>query len=252
MENFIEIEAVSKTFVEKGLTVQALDEVGFSVAENEFVSLIGPSGCGKTTLLSLVGDLVEPTKGNIRVMGGSPADARRQRQFGFVFQDPTLLPWRTVIDNIGLPLEIISAGADRLAKVPLELVKLVGLEGFEHHYPDQLSGGMQQRVSIARALSFEPSILLMDEPFGALDLITRDKMALGLLDIWEKKKKTVLFVTHSISEAVFLSDKVIVFSSRPAKVLEIVPIEFSRPRQPALRLTGEFLEYTKYLMGLLG
>lgn len=252
MSNFIEIEVVSKTFVEKDLAVKALEEVSLSVGENEFISLIGPSGCGKTTLLSLVGDLISPTKGNIRVMGGSPAEARRRRQFGFVFQDPTLIPWRTVIDNIGLPLEIIGADADRLANVPMELVKLVGLEGFERHYPDQLSGGMQQRVSIARALSFDPAILLMDEPFGALDLITRDKMAVSLLDIWEKKKKTVLFVTHSISEAVFLSDKVVVFSPRPAKILEIMPIGFSRPRHPTLRTTSEFLDYTKYLMGLLG
>jgi NitT/TauT family transport system ATP-binding protein len=223
----VELENVSVTFhTDRGIT-EAVRDVSFSVREKEFVTLIGPSGCGKTTILRLIADIIAPTSGEVRVLGGGPAEARRNRQLGYVFQSPALLAWRTVLNNVLLPSEVMR---DQHTGRAQELLKLVGLEGFENHYPDELSGGMQQRVSIARALSFDPSILLMDEPFGALDLITRERMSQELLHIWENTHKTVLFVTHSIQEAVALSDRVLVLSPRPAVVQAEEVIELSRPR----------------------
>lgn len=215
-----------------------LDKISFDVKEGEFVSIIGPSGCGKTTLLKILGGLRSFTKGDVKV----------KEKFGFVFQDPTLLPWRTSLKNIELPLEIF--GRKNSSRSPQELLKVVGLSGFENYYPNELSGGMQQRVAIARALIFRPSILLMDEPFGALDEITRNKMNLELLRILREEKKTVstiIFVTHSIPEAVFLSDRVIVLSQRPAKVEKIIEINLSKPRKTEMKHSKNYLELVECL-----
>lgn len=251
--SLIEIQEVSKRFPVEGAFTQALDNVSFDVGRNEFISLIGPSGCGKTTILKLIGDILPPSSGNIRIDGKTPSQARHDRYFGFVFQDPVLLPWRTTQHNVGLFHEIIGdANRPEVRQHVRDLIELVGLTGFERHYPGELSGGMQQRVSIARALSFDPQILLMDEPFGALDMITRDKMGAELLRIWERAKKTVLLVTHSITEAVFLSDRVVVFSARPARVVRIVEVTLPRPRPPEIRDQPIFYEYTRELRGLLG
>jgi NitT/TauT family transport system ATP-binding protein len=248
----IEIADVGKRFAAATGALDALANVTFSIDEGEFVSLIGPSGCGKTTILKLIGDIMPASSGQIRINGRSPAEARRARSFGFVFQDAVLLPWRTVSDNVRLFHEVIGdSRKPETARRVQELIDLVGLSGFERHYPHQLSGGMQQRVSIARALSFDPQILLMDEPFGALDLITRDKMGSELLRIWESTRKTVLLVTHSITEAVYLSDRVVVFSPRPARVLRIVDITLPRPRAPEIRDQPVFHEFVRDLRGLL-
>lgn len=224
----IETKKLTKSF--GGLCV--LSEIDFRVNEGSFVSIIGPSGCGKTTLLKIVGGLTEPTSGKVTVSGKSADKALKERLFGFVFQNPALLQWRTVKDNIALPLEIIGHPIDE-EKIR-KLIKTVGLTGFDNYYPSQLSGGMQQRAALARALVFNPPILLMDEPFGALDEITRDRMNDELMRIWNTngmRRSTVLFVTHSISEAAFLSDRVFVMSECPAKIKEIVDIDIPRPRR---------------------
>ncbi len=245
----VEARNVSMTYRSGRRITEALRDVSFSVSEREFVTLIGPSGCGKTTVLKIIADTVKPTAGEVVVMGGTPSEARKKRQIGFVFQDPALLGWRTVIANIMLPLEVM--GRPEEEPYARELLELVGLMGFENHYPDELSGGMQQRASIARALSFNPSYLLMDEPFGALDLITRERMGQELLRIWEKTKKTVLFVTHSIEEAVMLSDKILVMSARPATVLAGVEVNLPRPRDPHIHENQEFLRLTSELREML-
>jgi NitT/TauT family transport system ATP-binding protein len=248
----IEIQQVGKRFEVHGGTMDALVNVSFDIGRNEFISLIGPSGCGKTTLLKLIGDIMPASSGQVFVDGKTPSEARKERSFGFVFQDAVLLPWRTVEQNVRLFHEVIGdAGKREVQQRVRDLIELVGLRGFERHLPGELSGGMQQRVSIARALSMDPQILLMDEPFGALDLITRDKMGFELLDIWERAKKTVLLVTHSITEAVYLSDRVVVFSPRPARVLRIVNIDLPRPRPPEVRDTPVFYEYVRELRSLL-
>jgi NitT/TauT family transport system ATP-binding protein len=226
-----------------GLT--ALDNASLDVGTREFVSLLGPSGCGKTTLLRSVGGLIEPTSGSVSINGGSVEQARKQRAFGFVFQDATLLPWRKVVGNAKLLAEII--GGDRLNETRIqELLAKVGLHDFDDHYPQELSGGMQQRVGIVRALAFDPEILLMDEPFAAVDALTRDRLGEVLLDVWGEARP-VLFVTHSIEEAVFLSDRVIVMTARPGRVLEEVEIELPRPRTREMRDGAEFAEARRHL-----
>ena len=239
----VELDGVAMRFSTPTGSVQALDDVSLVVRPREFVSLLGPSGCGKSTLLRLVSDVLTPTGGSIRVGGRTPAQARKQRTFGFVFQDATLLAWRSALQNVLLPLEISgdSRGAHERAA---RLLELVGLQGFEHAYPWQLSGGMRQRVSIARALITEPHILLMDEPFGALDEITRERLNTELLRIWQATATTILFVTHSSPEAVFLSDRVVVLTARPGRVKLSLPIELPRPRDPAIKDTVEFARYT--------
>lgn len=234
----IDLQNVNMTFKSPDRQTEALRDVSFSVIEREFVTLIGPSGCGKTTILRVIADLVLATDGLVSVLGGSPAEARKARRIGYVFQEPALLVWRTILKNVLLPSEVL--GRKDGEQNAHELLQLVGLEGFESHYPDELSGGMQQRVSIARALSFDPSLLLMDEPFGALDLLTRERMGQELLRIWRKTEKTVLFVTHSIQEAVMLSDRVLVMLPRPGRVLAEVPIKLPRPRGPDVRKSREF------------
>ena len=211
------------------------------MARGEFVSLIGPSGCGKTTLLRAVADLETPTSGTIRVNGMSPHEARARRAYGYVFQAPALYPWRTVARNIALPLEIMGFDKAEREKRVARGLELVNLSGFGNKFPWQLSGGMQQRASIARALSFDPDLLLMDEPFGALDEIVRDMLNQQLLRLWEVTGKTALFVTHSIPEAVFLSTHIVVMSPRPGRIFDVIACDFPRDRTLEIRETPEFL-----------
>jgi NitT/TauT family transport system ATP-binding protein len=240
--NAIEIDDVSLTFSTSDGPVQALSHVSLKIARGEFVSFIGPSGCGKTTLLRAVADLESPTAGTIRVNGISPQEARIERAYGYVFQAPALYPWRTVAKNIALPLEIMGVAREERKKRVERGLELVNLKGFGGKFPFQLSGGMQQRASIARALSFDPELLLMDEPFGALDEIVRDMLNQQLLRLWDKTRKTVLFVTHSIPEAVFLSSRIVVMSPRPGRIHDIIETGFPRQRPLDIRETPEFLE----------
>lgn len=225
--------------------LRALDDVSLRIRRGEFVSLIGPSGCGKSTLLRLITDVLHPTSGTIEVRSGPPARARLAREFGFVFQQPGLLLWRNALANVSLPLEVGGWGRRHTPPHrPEELLELVGLRGFERAYPRQLSGGMQQRVAIARALVTGPPILLMDEPFGALDEITRDHLNLELLRIWRATGTTILFVTHSIPEAVFLSGRVLVFSPRPGRIVEEIEVDLPLPREQAIKDAPEFSRST--------
>jgi len=223
----------------------ALDQTNLDVGEREFVSLLGPSGCGKTTLLKVIGGLIKPTDGDVRVLGGTVEQARKRHAFGFVFQDASLLPWRKVFTNARLLAEVIGKEAVDEERIR-ELLCQVGLDGFDGSYPRQLSGGMRQRVGIVRALAFEPAVLLMDEPFAAVDALTRDILAEVLLGVWAQARP-LLFVTHSIEEAVFLSDRVIVMTARPGRVLEEVPIDLPRPRTREMRDTVEFAEVRRRL-----
>lgn len=228
----IEFERVSKTYQSGAGPVTALKDVSLSIAPGEFIALIGPSGCGKSTLMRLVGDLDQPSDGVVRVNGKPPEQARRDRDYAIVFQAPVLYEWRTIRKNVELPLEIMGKPAADRRERAVSLLRMVGLGDFLDAYPHQLSGGMQQRASIARALSFQPTVLLMDEPFGALDEITRERLQLELLAIWagSTPRPTVIFVTHSIPEAVFLADRVVVMSPRPGRVQRVVSIDLPRPR----------------------
>lgn len=222
----------------------ALQNASLEVRAGEFISLIGPSGCGKTTLLRLIADLIEPTSGELRVAGKTPKEAREAREYGYVFQAPVLYEWRTVIKNVELPLEIMRFPRAERRERAARLLKLVGLQDFHQRYPFQLSGGMQQRVSIARALAFDPKLLLMDEPFGALDEITREAMNDELLRIWGETHKTVVFVTHSIPEAVFLSSRIVVMTPRPGKIERIIDVDLPYPRDESVRQSRRFFELT--------
>jgi NitT/TauT family transport system ATP-binding protein len=236
----VALAGVTKQFGKDGVT--ALQEVDLEIRPGEFISLIGPSGCGKSTLLRVVGDLIQPTWGTVEVNGKTAARARADRDYGIVFQDAVLFEWRTVAKNIGLPLELAGWSRERRRERVQEMLELVELTGFESHHPWQLSGGMQQRVSIARALSFDPALLLMDEPFGALDEMTRERLNLELLRIWQASGSTVIFVTHSISEAVFLSTRVVVMSPRPGRITGIVEIDLPQPRSGRTREEPRFAE----------
>ncbi len=240
MTAVIDASDLSLTFSTADGPVYALSGVNLKVEDGDFVSFIGPSGCGKTTLLRVIADLEQATGGNITVNGMSPQAARLSRCYGYVFQAPGLFPWRTVERNVALPLEIM--GIDGAAERVKRNVELVNLNGFEKKFPWQLSGGMQQRVSIARALAFDPKLLLMDEPFGALDEIVRDKLNQQLLELWDRTKKTVVFVTHSIPEAVFLSTKIVVMSPRPGRIIDVIETNFPRQRTLDIRETPEFLK----------
>jgi NitT/TauT family transport system ATP-binding protein len=236
----IEAKDLDLTFRTQDGPVFALSKVNLSVEEGEFVSFIGPSGCGKTTLLRAIADLEQSTGGSLLVNGMAPSQARLARSYGYVFQAPALYPWRTVERNVGLPLEIM--GLDDVAGRVQRNLDLVNLSGFEKKFPWQLSGGMQQRVSIARALAFDPKLLLMDEPFGALDEIVRDKLNQQLLDLWRTTQKTVVFVTHSIPEAVFLSTKIVVMSPRPGRIIDVIETKLPKDRTLEMRETPAFLK----------
>jgi NitT/TauT family transport system ATP-binding protein len=227
------------TFSTSDGDVIALTDVNLEIGRGEFVSFIGPSGCGKTTFLRVIADLEQPTSGTITVNGTSPTDARLNRAYGYVFQAPALYPWRTIEQNVALPLEIMGLG-DRAARIERTL-DLVNLKGFEKKFPWQLSGGMQQRASIARALAFDADLLLMDEPFGALDEIVRDHLNSELLKLWARTQKTIAFVTHSIPEAVYLSTKIVVMSPRPGRVTDIIESDLPAERPLDIRETPEFL-----------
>jgi NitT/TauT family transport system ATP-binding protein len=244
----VAVRGLVKRFAGAGSIQTALEGIDLEVRPNEFVSLLGPSGCGKTTLLRIVGGLVEPSRGEVTIDGETVSAALRARKFGFVFQDATLLPWRTVADNAALLLDV--TGQRERRGVVRSLLATVGLEGFEDHYPSQLSGGMRQRVALARALALSPEILLMDEPFAALDAITRDRMAEELLRIWDGSR-SVIFVTHSIPEAVLLSDRVVVMSARPGRIAADVTIDLPRPRDAQVRSSAAFLEYETQLRGYI-
>ena len=235
----ISARELSLVFQTADAPVYALSKVNLAVEDGDFVSFICPSGCGKTTLLRVIADLEQATSGTITVNGMTPQEARLKRAYGYVFQAPALYPWRTVERNVGLPLEIM--GLDHAAERIAKNLELVNLKGFEKKYPWQLSGGMQQRVSIARALAFDPKLLLMDEPFGALDEIVRDKLNQQLLELWDRTKKTVVFVTHSIPEAVFLSSKIVVMSPRPGRIIDVIETNLPRNRTLDIRETPEFL-----------
>ncbi len=230
--------------------VTALEGVSLALEPGDFVTLLGPSGCGKSTLLRVIADIIAPTAGAVRVFGEAPSVARQRREIGFVFQDASLLPWRNVLDNVRLPLEV----GGRRGAVPVSpeaLLEMVGLAGWEKNYPHELSGGMRQRVAIARALLGGPRILLMDEPFGALDEITRDRLNEELLRIWRETGTTIVFVTHSIYEAAFLARKVLVLAPRPGRVRELVTVDLPEPRGLAVRETPEFVRLAAHLRRVL-
>ncbi|MEQ8814673.1 MAG: ABC transporter ATP-binding protein [Thalassobaculum sp.] len=238
----VEAKGLGLTFETNDGPVHALSDVDLRVGKGDFVSFIGPSGCGKTTFLRIVADLEKPTAGSIRVNGVSPEEARRKRAYGYVFQAAALYPWRTIEKNVALPLEISGFSKEEQRERVARTLELVNLTGFEKKYPWQLSGGMQQRASIARALAFDADLLLMDEPFGALDEIVRDHLNEQLLELWARTEKTICFVTHSIPEAVYLSTRIVVMSPRPGRVTDIVESTLPRERPLDIRESPEFLE----------
>jgi NitT/TauT family transport system ATP-binding protein len=236
----VRVETMTKRF-ERG-DVVALQDIDLDIEPGEFVSLIGPSGCGKSTLLRIIGDLIRPTSGTVTVNGKPAPRARADHDYGIVFQDSVLFDWRTVAKNVALPLELLGWDRARRSKRVDEMLRLVELDGFGDHHPWQLSGGMQMRVAIARALSFEPALLLMDEPFGALDEMTRERLNMELLRIWDASKSTVVFVTHSIAEAVFLSTRVVVMSPRPGRIADVVEVDLPYPRGAQTREEPRYFE----------
>jgi NitT/TauT family transport system ATP-binding protein len=249
-EPFIKVEGVAKRYSSRsGSAVQAVNPVSFHIPRGEFTSIVGPSGCGKTTLLKMIGGLMPPTSGTINYEGLAPG--RTRPMLGMVFQDAVLLPWRTVLENVCLATEVIRLDRKVAEARARGYIELVGLKGFEDKYPSELSGGMQQRASIARALVTDPSLLLMDEPFGALDAMTREYMNEELQRIWFDTRKTVLFITHSISEAVFLSDRVIVMTKRPSQVKEIIKIDLPRPRSIRDTTSERYGHYVERIRELL-
>jgi NitT/TauT family transport system ATP-binding protein len=238
----VRLSGVEKRFAAAGATTVALSDIDLDIHPGEFVSLIGPSGCGKSTLLRIIGDLIEPTGGKVEVNGKPATRARQDRDYGMVFQAPVLFDWRTIEANVELPLEVMGIERFERRRRVQEMLTLVELSEFRRHHPWQLSGGMQQRAAIARALSFEPKLLLMDEPFGALDEMTRERMNDELLRIWERTGTTIVFVTHSIPEAVFLSSQVVVMTPRPGRITSVVDVDLPRPRNDATRETERYFE----------
>jgi NitT/TauT family transport system ATP-binding protein len=242
---------VSVRFFTDRRSVIALSGIDLDIYRGELLTLLGPSGCGKSTLLRAVADLVSTSTGEIRVLGSTAETARRRRDIGFVFQDAALLPWRTALQNVSLPLEVADGAKHKGKATPSELLDLVGLKGWEHSFPHELSGGMRQRVSIARALVSDPKILLMDEPFGALDEITRDRLNEELRRVWREIGTTILFVTHSIYEAAYLGQRVLMLAANPGRVKEIVPVRLPESRTLDIRETPEFVELAAYLRRVL-
>jgi NitT/TauT family transport system ATP-binding protein len=246
----IRIDSVSKVyFTRAGEPIPALERISLDVAENEFVVLVGQSGCGKSTLLKMVSGILPVTSGTIHVHG-TPVDGPRE-DVGIVFQAPVLLNWRDVLRNVLLPIEILRRDDRQYRPAALDLLRLVGLAGFENKHPRELSGGMQQRVAICRALIHDPTLLLMDEPFGALDALTREEMSVELLRIWEQRRKTILFVTHSITEAVILADRVVVMSPRPGRIARIIEVKLPRPRSMAMEATPEYRQHADEIRELI-
>jgi NitT/TauT family transport system ATP-binding protein len=239
----IAVRRLGKTYETSRGAVPALEDIDFTVAEGEFVAILGPSGCGKTTLLKILAGLLPATRGEARLRGAPIAGPRRD--IGMVFQSPVLFPWRSVLDNVLLPVDVQRLGREKNVARAMELLALVGLATFERRYPWELSGGMQQRVAITRGLIHDPAMLLMDEPFGALDAMTRETMNLELQRIWLEKRKTVLFVTHSIAEAVFLADRVLVMTPRPGRVLDAVAVEMPRPRSLDVMASAAFGDHVR-------
>jgi NitT/TauT family transport system ATP-binding protein len=244
----ITVQEIGKTFGPPASAVKALSDISFITRTGEFLCIVGPSGCGKTTLLRIVGDLIPPTQGRVSIGDLSPRDARKENVFSWVFQTPVLLPWRNLIRNVTLPLEIQPG---RKSRDPEALLKLVGLDGFEHHRPTELSGGMQHRAALARALTFYPQILLMDEPFAAVDEFTRAMLNVELSRICRETELCVLFVTHSIAEAVFLADRVIVLSRRPGTIKAIVDVPLPRPRDNSIRSSDPFREIAQCIESII-
>jgi NitT/TauT family transport system ATP-binding protein len=238
----VHLAGVNMDFKTRAGEMQALSDINLSIKPGEFVSLIGPSGCGKSTLLRIVGDLIKPTSGTVEVNGKSAHEARTGREYGMVFQAPVLFDWLTVEANVRLPLEVMGMDRAKSASRVKDMLDLVELGSFSRHYPYQLSGGMQQRVAIARALALEPTLLLMDEPFGALDEMTRERLNLEVLRIWQQTGTTVIFVTHSIPEAVFLSTRVAVMSPRPGRISNLVEIDLPQPRNDVTRESERYFE----------
>ena len=236
----IKVKQLNKVFETQKGSFEALREVNLEINKGDFVSIIGPSGCGKTTLMRCLSNLEDSSSGAIEINGKSPDIARKDRDFGMVFQTSGLLSWRNSEDNVMLPVEISGEDTNKYKNKVTELLELVNLKGFEKSYPHELSGGMQQRVSIARSLILEPQILFMDEPFGALDHITREKLNIELLNIWEKRKQTIIFITHNIREAIFLSDQILVMESNPGKIKKILNVDFSRPRTDEIKKSQKF------------
>ncbi len=250
----VRLHGLSHVFADGREPLRVFDDVSTGMPRGQFTSIIGPSGCGKSTLLRIVGGLLEPSAGEVRIDGARPRAAQRRHDIGIVFQEPALLPWRTVAANVRLPLEI--DGARRRGTDVESLLDLVGLGEFRDYYPHQLSGGMRQRVAIARALAVDPALLLMDEPFGALDEITRTAMRYELLRIWASQaeaatRKTVLFVTHSITEAIVMSDRIVVINGRPGRIVADVAVELPRPRTQEIERSAPFLDYADHLRSLL-
>jgi len=232
-----------------GGEVTALDDVNITIGENEFITLVGPSGCGKSTFLKMVAALIQPSAGSLKLRGAELAAP--SRDVGVVFQDAVLLPWRNVLENVLLPIEILGLSRKQYEPKARELISLVGLEGFELSMPGELSGGMQQRAALCRALVHNPSILLMDEPFAALDAMTREELGIELLRIWEKHPKTILFVTHSIPEAIFLADRVVVMTPRPGRIAKVIEVDLPRPRELDVEFTPEFKSYSDVIRELI-
>jgi NitT/TauT family transport system ATP-binding protein len=241
----IALDHVSLTFRSERREVQALSDINLRIAEGEFIALLGPTGCGKSSLLRLISDLVPPTQGTIAVRGAPASAARRVNAFGFVFQEPALLSWRTALANVRLPLEVVDYPPGQRDARCQELLESVGLLKFKDAYPHELSGGMKQRVAIVRALAWNPSILLMDEPFSALDELTRSQLQDDLLQLWNRGRKTVVFVTHNISEAIYLADRVVVMSPHPGRIKTVLSPGLARPRLPEMHETPDFLRWTR-------
>lgn len=250
MTDLLKVERVQKVYDVDDGWVQALENIDLTVRQGELISLVGPSGCGKSTLLNLIGGLDDPTEGSIQ-LNGSPIRGPRSREFGYVFQQPVLLPWRTIIDNVLLPVQMHRELDEKHRASAMSLLELVGLSGFENRYPSQLSGGMQQRASIVRALVHQPRILLMDEPFGALDAITRTQMNFELIRIHSTLNATIVFVTHDLHEAALLSDRIVVMTTRPGAIQRIVESAIPRPRTKSTTFSSEFNELVKTLGEIL-
>jgi NitT/TauT family transport system ATP-binding protein len=239
----ISLQGIGVTYLSQRGQVEAVSNISLEIGEGEFVALLGPTGCGKSTLLRVIGDLRSPTDGRVEVRSQPASVARHHNQFGFVFQEPALLPWRSALGNVQLPLEVVGYPREKVKERCLQLLAKVGLQGFADSLPHELSGGMKQRVAIVRALAWDPSILLMDEPFSALDELTRNQLQEDLLQLWAEAQKTIVFVTHNISEAVYLADRIVVMSARPGRLNCIIEVDLPRPRAPEMRRCHEFLDY---------